>query len=395
MAKKSNKKQSNIKLSATRINVFLQCKLKYKFNYIDYLPRLSSLAFALGTAVHETLEFAGGIWMEKQSFSDSDIESIIDCYNKVAVKEGIYNLSIYKEGLEMIRRRIEEFVFSGEKLIGLEQKFGMGDAPDVITKRGVPLIGAIDRVSLYEDSTIVVSDYKTLTTAPTTEDIKNDIQLSLYDVAANILYPDYKRIILSLDLLRHEPIYTYRTDQEREDFDKYLKSIYDAMVSFDPAVDAVANLNFLCAWCDYKDSCEAYVDACKKTNYRFLELQNMKDEHLFEEWDRVRSVEKVLSSRKKEVASLIIDRIKDDNIKVSNDNEEIYIRQNSRVDYDVNKLYNIIPSDDFVSMISVKKTALDNYVKQNPAFKKAVESSATINFNEPFIAKRKVKSKKK
>ena len=389
--KKNSKNDSKIKLSATRINVFLQCKLKYKFNYIDHLPRLSSLAFSLGTAIHESLEFAGKIWSENERFSDEDIERILNKYNEVSIRESLYDLSVHNEGLTMLKKRLEEFVFGGEKLIALEKSFGMPDTDEVITKRGVPLIGAIDRVSTYDDETLVVSDYKTLSTAPTTDEIKSDIQLSLYDVAANILYPDYKRIILSLDLLRHEPIYTYRTDEERDEFDRYLKALHDQMVSFDPGRDAVANLNFLCAWCDYKDNCEAYVDACKKTNYRFLELQNMDDDSLFEEWERVRNTEKVLSMRKKEVTGVIIEKIKNNNIKINSDTEEVYIRQNSRVDYDINKLYSIIPSDDFVGMVSVKKSSLDNYLKQNPAFKKAVEESSTINFNEPFISKRKIK----
>ena len=395
MSNKSSRNQSKIKLSATRINMFLQCKLKYKFNYVDHLPRVSSLAFALGTAVHEALEFAGNIWKEKREFSDEDIESIMEHYNKISIREGLYDLSIHKEGQDMMRKRLSEFVYGGEEIVELEKTFGMSAAPEVVTKRGVPLIGAIDRVSMYESETLVVSDYKTLSTAPTTDEIKNDIQLSLYDVAANILYPDYKRIILSLDLLRHEPIYTYRTDEEREEFDKYLKVIYDEMVSFDPKRDAVASLNFFCAWCDYKENCSAYVEACKKTNYRFLELQNTDDDSLFEEWDRVRNVEKILSKRKKEVASIIIDRIKENNIKVNNDKEEVYIRQNSRVDYNVNKLHSIIPANDFVSMISVKKGALDNYIKKNPAFRKAVEEASSVNFNEPFIAKRKTKNGKK
>ena len=41
-------KDDNISLSATRISTFLQCKLKYVFNYVSRLPKKSNPAFKLG-----------------------------------------------------------------------------------------------------------------------------------------------------------------------------------------------------------------------------------------------------------------------------------------------------------------------------------------------------------
>ena len=67
-----------IKLSATRIDAFLKCKLKYWFNYVDHFPRVPSPAFKLGTAAHESLEFAGQIWKEKGKFTKTDKKKIID-----------------------------------------------------------------------------------------------------------------------------------------------------------------------------------------------------------------------------------------------------------------------------------------------------------------------------
>src|SRR6056297_3742992 len=109
MAGKKKTNKSPVKLSASRINTFLQCKLKYKYNYIDHLPKVSSPAFKLGNAVHESLEFAGNIWKEKGAFSEEDTEKIIDKFNEVSVREGIENYSVHRDGQEMVKRRLENF----------------------------------------------------------------------------------------------------------------------------------------------------------------------------------------------------------------------------------------------------------------------------------------------
>lgn len=389
--KKKSKKENrpNIKVSTTRINTFLQCKLKYKYSYIDKYPRVSPPAFKLGTAVHEALEYAGNIWMGKEHFTDEDIENILAYYNKVSVREGIEDQSVHKEGRDMVKRRLDYFS-AGEKIIELEKVFGMKGEPEIITNRGVPLIGAIDKVAEYDSDTLIIVDYKTLATAPTSSEIKDDIQLSLYDLVANILYPNYKRIILSLDLLRFDPIYTYRTKEEREEFEKYLKVVYDQMCEFDPSVDAKPTLNQFCAWCDFRNYCEVYREACQKSNYRFLELNNANEETLFKEWEHIKNLERIISNRKKEISNVVINRIRKKGTTLSNeDGEELYIRQNSRIDYDVGSIYNTIPSKDFVNLVSLKKSALDKYVNENPVFKESVDKAGSVNFNKPFIDKRK------
>jgi hypothetical protein len=87
----------DIKISATRINMFLQCKQKYWFNYYDRLPKIPNPAFKMGLVCHETLEFAGRIWMEKEEmagerkFTKREEEEIFKVYNEASVREGIIN----------------------------------------------------------------------------------------------------------------------------------------------------------------------------------------------------------------------------------------------------------------------------------------------------------------
>jgi RecB family exonuclease len=385
---------ANIKLSATRINSFLSCKQKYWFNYYDKLPKVANPSFKLGLAVHESLEFAGRIWLDKGKFTKTDVTKILKKYDEVSVKEGLEDYGIHAEGRDLVKKRINNFL-TGEELIGLEFKFGFWgkDAgPSITTKDGVPLMGALDKVEKYDDETLLIIDYKTSKTAPTVSDLRSDIQLSIYDLVARKLFPGYKRVVLALDLLKSDIIYTYRTAEERADFEDYLKVVYDEMLSL-KAQDVRANLNIFCPWCDFKDYCDTYQRACKKADYKFLPTVNYTDEQLVSEWESVKSTKKILESRERELSMIMIEKIKRKSKNISTEDKEIYIRQNSRLGYDLDTVTEIMPPEDFPSVVSVNKKALESYMNLNPAVKGPISDTATTNFTTPFLASRKVPKK--
>lgn len=387
---------TDVKLSTTRINVFLQCKLKYKFNYIDHLPKVANPSFKLGTAVHETLEYAGHIWKEKGHFSEKDVENILKKYNESSIKEGIDDLSIHRTGLELIKAKLPKFV-DDLKIIGLEKKFGLGDEDPVYTKDGVPLIGAIDKLIELDPVTLCVADYKTQNTAPTPEYIRTDIQLSLYDLVSRKLYPQYENVILCLDLLKFEPVFTYRTKEERDDFEDYLKVMYDSMVAFDPDKDSKATLNIFCSWCDYKDYCGAYKEACSKSDYTFLELNNLSDQALIDEWKNIKNIKNLIEGRKQDIDLTLLNRIRESGVNIANADlsEEIYIRQNARVDYDVKTVFDTVPIEDFVGLVSINKKAVKTYIDSNKVLGKDLAKGSIINYTSPFLDNRKLKKSKK
>lgn len=382
---------SNIKLSATRINTFLQCKLKYKFNYIDKLPKVSNPAFKMGLACHEALEYAGKIWIDKEKLSSKDKEKVLKKYDEVSVREGIEDHSNHLLGRELVKNRLKDFMAGAEgKVLALEQKFGFSKTQDITTKDGVPLMGAIDKTIENNEDTLLIVDYKTSTTAPTSDQLRTDIQLSIYDYVANKLYPGYKRIILSLDMLKSDMLYTYRTVEEREEFENYLKVIYDAMIKFDPN-KARPSLNMFCPWCDFKEYCDEYKKACKKSNYKFLATTSLSNEDLIKEWRQVRDTKKILDGRERELSMIIMKKIREGGEGISDTEEQLYIRQNSRINYDPQTIYSLIPSDDFPSLVSLNKSAVDKYINENPAIKDVVEKSAQVNFTTPFLATKKIK----
>ena len=382
----------NIKLSATRINSFLTCKQKYWFNYNDKLPKLSNPSFKLGLAVHESLELAGNIWKQKEKFNKDDIEKILDKYDEVSIREGINEYDIHIEGKDLVKKRLNSFT-CGRKIVGLELKFGFwgnDGGAKIVSDLGVPLMGSIDKVEEYNDDTVVIVDYKTSKTAPTGSQMRNDIQLSLYDLAARKLFPQYKRVVLALDLLKSEVLFTYRTDEQRAEFEVYLKKIYDSMVSL-KVEDVKASLNMFCPWCDFKDYCSTYQTACKKSDYNFLPTVGYSNEKLIEEWEMVKSVKKILESRERELGMIMMEKIKNNSENLTNGEKEVYVRQNSSTNYDFDTVLKNVPDDDFPSLVNLNKKAVETYMSMNPSIKEVIAESATTNYTSPFLMTRKKK----
>jgi len=384
--------KKEIKISATRISSFLECKYKYWCNYVEHLPKVPSPAFRLGLAVHESLELAGQIWMKKEKFTAVDKKKILKKFDEISIREGIEDMNIHKEGKQIVVNRVNDFAL-GDRIVGLELKFGFPGSEDIVTKEGVPLIGAIDKVIEVDEDTLLIVDYKTSKTAPTADQMKVDTQLSIYDLVASKKWPNYKRIILSLDLLKHDILYSYRTEEERNEFEEYLKSVHDQMLSFTKK-EAKPTLNIFCPWCDYREYCSTYKRACKKSDYKFLKTLSLSDEELINEWKDVKNINKILEERKRELSMILMEKVKKLGTNLSTDSEEIYIRQSSKTTYDVDKVAKIIPLDELVKIISLNKRGVENYINTNPTVKDLIGDAKETNFITPFLATRKIKFKK-
>lgn len=381
----------DIKLSATRINSFLQCTQRYKFQYIDHLPKVPSPAFRLGLAVHESLELAGRIWKEKNKFTKTDEKKILDKYIEISIREGIEDRLVHEEGLKLVSKRIKKFDIG--KIVDLEKKFGFAskDSVDITTKEGVKLIGAIDKVVEIDPETLLIVDYKTSKTAPTANELKTDIQLSIYDLVASMLWPNYQRIILCLDMLRSEMLYSYRTVEERKEFSEYLLEIHKQMSNLKKK-DMQARLNIFCPWCDYKEYCDEYKKACKKSDYKFLATASLSADELIKEWETVRSSKRILDARERELNMLIMERIRESQTNLVNKDEEVYIRQNSRTSYNIDTVFQYSTPEAFVKMVgSLNKKAVEEYMKDNPAVMDKIKKDVQVNYTAPFLAVKKYK----
>jgi RecB family exonuclease len=394
MAKKAKEKKV-IKLSATRINAFLQCKQRYWYNYVDRLPKPDNPVFKLGLACHESLEFAGLMMKELgiKEFSAKQKEEILKKYDEMSVKEGILEYSDHELGKELVEYRLNNFNI-GEKIIGIEDKFGFPGTQDLETSTGVKLIGALDKVVELDEDTILIVDYKTSKFVPDAGKLKHDVQLSMYNLAVRRLYPQYKRVILSLDMLRKgELVYTYRTDEELEEFEEYLDAVHAEMVKLEEK-DVKPNLNTLCGWCDYISICPSYQEFLKEDSTGFTDTMSMRDKDLIDEWHDVRIKKKLLEAREAVLNDIMMDKIKIQEHVVASDTEEMVLRQMARTTYNPMEVCKIVPPEDLPGLVSISPTKIKKYADANPSVKHLLDEISETNYTSAFLASKKIKVEK-
>jgi len=370
-------------LSATGIKDFLQCELKIVLRYDRQIPSFKNDHAKVGIAVHEALEQFSRRILAKKSFPDpSDYDFALKIFMESAVREGLESMNFYTDGRKIVTEYIDRFDPS-EKVLETEYSFKI-ETPD-----GVPIVGSIDKVVEINEDTLGIYDYKTARTALTNYELLTDIQLSMYDLAASIVWPQYKNRLLFLDYVRiDKKVSSYRTDQDRKTFREFLLAIWKQLNCLDEK-EVKGRLNSLCGWCDYKNHCPEYSEFVNNKMLALKPLTDFTDEHFLLHWKEISDKKTILESRQRELKMIANQRfMKGEAIAASN--LELYSTQAARTNYDIQDVVRILPQADLLDVLSVNKARLDQYAREHPDLKPALSKVATISYNAPVFKVRGV-----
>ena len=374
-------------LSASSIKTYLQCVLKYHFNYENKKPRTGkSDPLAFGIAMHEALEYLHTQVQETGSAPTAAMYTdVIGVFMKTATSCGLQDMDTYQEGRDMLMSRMDA-VDPEEKVIGLELKFKLK------TPKGTPYLGSIDKLIELDPETVVIIDYKTSRMALTQPEADTDVQLSMYDLAVSTMFPQYKTILCIFEYLRLSDVVTHRTEEQRAMFVDFLDTIYTQIVQTDND-DVKASLNTFCPWCDYKNFCPEYKRVVEDPELVLPLLGELHNGDFVASWDLISSAKKIVDRRQREFKDEAYQRMRlTDTIK--GEEREIYKVQSSRMNYDTHTVFDAVGPEEFVRMASVNKRAVDRYMQDNPQCIQAIEDTASHSFLSPSFRTRKLKAKK-
>jgi len=371
------------RLSATAIRDFLQCNLKLVFRYDREIPSIKNDHAKIGIAVHEALEQFTRRMLNKKSFPDaSDYEFAVSAFMNCATHEGLENMSFYSDGKTMVTEYIDKYDPS-EEVLDVEHRFKL------VTPEGVPIAGAIDKVVKINDDTLAIIDYKTARTAMTSWQLQDDIQLSMYDLAASLIWPEYTNRILYLDYVRiDKQVSTYRTEEDRVIFREFLASLW-IQINKMPEEEITGKINNLCGWCDYKTQCPEYAAFIKSDSITLSPITEMEDTDFLDHWTSVTAKKAVLEARQRELKMIASERSMRGN-DIADGSRELYSTQAARTNYDIEEVVGIMPKEDLFTVLAVNKARLDRYVKDHPELKPALAKVATVNYNAPVFKIKKV-----
>jgi putative RecB family exonuclease len=177
-AKSPAREDRNIRpLSYTQISLYRSCPLSYKFQYVDGLKPKEKWYFSFGTTLHSCAEY----FFRIVAPPPPSLEELLQYYDENWVAAGYASPeeeARYREyGREILTRFWESQHADFRMPIALERAFNL----DV---EGVKVRGFIDRVDKLDSGGLSIIDYKSNRELFTTDYLADDLQLTIYQMAA-------------------------------------------------------------------------------------------------------------------------------------------------------------------------------------------------------------------
>ena len=206
-------------LSSSQINLYLLCGLKYRFQYLDKLPKpFRSSALAFGSAVHSALAW---LHSERKNGIAPSLEQLhkifdADWYSQrieteMQYKDGDEESKLAEQGKEMLGMY---FNIPHKPIKGSEIPFTVPLLnPSTGERLGINLEGYFDLVEA--DDTIV--EFKTSAQALTANDIKVHLQLTAYGYAYGLLHRRQPRAYRIVNFVKTKKPKLDVTETERSD----------------------------------------------------------------------------------------------------------------------------------------------------------------------------------
>ena len=164
-------------LSYTQIYLYQSCPLYYKLQYIDGLKPKDKWYFSFGTTMHLCAEHLFKVRVPPPP----SLDKLLQFYQQNWISEGYESAeeaAKYRAyGREILAKFWEIHSADFRMPVAVERMFH-------IDIEGVKLMGYIDRVDKLDSGGLSIVDYKTNQELFTQNDLANDLQLTLYQLAA-------------------------------------------------------------------------------------------------------------------------------------------------------------------------------------------------------------------
>ncbi len=234
-------------LSASSIEMYEKCPLRFKLEREWHLPRDVPAALHYGAAMHGVLRTFYDAQRYQREIGDDDL---LEQFRSALASAGIADRYQYELYLRQGREQLRQFFDAARsatppEVLETECRFEL----QVGSAR---LTGRLDRMDRTGPDTVAIVDYKTGKPL-SQEDADESLQLSLYALAARDTWGKHASYLIFHNLENNTPVFTTRTDAELE----------EAKLRVQKAADGIAEEKFApkvgyqCRLCPYRNLCPA------------------------------------------------------------------------------------------------------------------------------------------
>jgi DNA helicase-2/ATP-dependent DNA helicase PcrA len=242
-----------LRLSATAIEDYRSCPLKFKFSHFWKIPTGPQAALTFGNIMHQAVRYYFELRKQGPPSCAAMEEFFLRAWKDVGFEDAYQEQAYKKAGLEQLREFVERQKESKVPLdsIRLEENFRL-DLGDV------ELDGRVDQINPVGpagDNAAELIDYKT-GRPRSQKDADTSLQLSIYALAAREQLRLNPVRLTFYNLTNNQPVSTARTAR---DLDQAVEEIRE-VAGLIRALLFPATPGYVCRWCDYEPVCPAHEE---------------------------------------------------------------------------------------------------------------------------------------
>lgn len=238
-----------LRLSFSRVDTYQNCPRKFRYAYLDRLPREPSPHLSFGSSLHGALESFYDRKLPVCPSEDELLGFLYDAWEPSGFREFSRDeqLDWYRHAQEVLRRFHRRVAPSYQLPVATEAWFELPLEDAVV-------VGSIDRVDRDEAGELHVVDYKTNRRVKDRGQVARSLQLAIYALACEHLYGELPATV-SLDFVVAG--LEVRVPLGDLDLVRARRAVTDTAARIrDGAFDPTPNR--LCGWCDFRRVCPAW-----------------------------------------------------------------------------------------------------------------------------------------
>ena len=236
-----------MRLSYSSMNTYELCPAKFKFQYEDRVPQGRSAALSFGDSLHRALHLFHNRPVPVAPKVDELLEMLEACWVSEGFVDASEERTYVDHGRQVLMQYHRENAEAYRIPAALEFRF-------TIDVEGVALSGVIDRMDRIPGGGYEIVDYKTNRRLPPQARIDQDLQLSIYHMAAREIWGIEPERLTLYYLLPGQRMTTVRTARDVDELRRRIGVVAERIEAgmFEP------RQNPLCDWCEYQPLCPLF-----------------------------------------------------------------------------------------------------------------------------------------
>ena len=242
-----------LQLSATAIETYLDCPLKFKFSHELKIPTGPQAALTFGNVMHQAIRRYFELRKQKLPTVEEIEEFYLSSWKSAGFEDNYQEAAYQQTGRDQLRAFVERQNAAPveSETIRMEQAFKL-------QVEDVALEGRIDQINPLNSARsnrVELVDYKT-GRPRSQKDADDSLQLSIYALAAREQFKLDPARLTFYNLTSNEPVSSARTEKDLEEAQSKIREVADAI----RGLNFPATPGYVCRHCDYVPICPAHEE---------------------------------------------------------------------------------------------------------------------------------------